>query len=235
MSDPFGPLDEDRHAASGDPSWTETWELRLVDPNHQLGVAIAVISRPVERRMSYLTAVFGEGRSPCLVVEHDIVAPASGLELRASGIWADHICETPFEHWSVGLEAFGLAFDSPEEAVTTGHGHSVPMGFDLEWEDEEGPVGFDRDSGYLMAGIAHGEVLVGRERLEVDGQGQRLHRWGPGPRIPAWGWPLDPSAKIDLSTLAPRALAEAGDGSIVEWTFRSGQALESQIEPAPSI
>ena len=26
--------------------------------------------------------------------------------LRAEGIWAQHVCETPLVHWTLGLEAF---------------------------------------------------------------------------------------------------------------------------------
>ena len=44
-----------------------------------------------------------------LVVETDLALPRrfGELELRGSGVWADHICEDPLVHWSYGLEAFG--------------------------------------------------------------------------------------------------------------------------------
>src|SRR5205085_2647798 len=35
----------------------------------------------------------------------------------------------------------------------------------------------------------HGEVLVGRDRIAVDGTGWRSHFWGPSPLAePAWWW-----------------------------------------------
>ena len=39
--------------------------------------------------------------------------PRQGLEVRADGLWGELMCETPLEHWSYGLEAFGVALDDP--------------------------------------------------------------------------------------------------------------------------
>ena len=42
-----------------------------------------------------------------LVRDHDVPLPGGrSLEVRTSGLWADHTCETPLEHWTVGVEAF---------------------------------------------------------------------------------------------------------------------------------
>ena len=65
--------------------------------------------------------------------------PTAGLEIRADGLWASLLCETAFEHWSLGLEAFGLRLD--DDAVGDDPpawadlvGERLPVGFDLEWE-----------------------------------------------------------------------------------------------------
>jgi len=94
-----------------------------------------------------------------VVVRDDDVAPprrTDVLVVRAEGLWAELLCETPGEHWSVGLEAFGVRFDSEAEATTSDRGERVPVGFDLEWETPDRVVG---------------EVLVGRARYELDGTG----------------------------------------------------------------
>ena len=49
-------------------------------------------------------------------------------------------CEQPLDHWTVGLEAFGLAFDDPGEVLGRGHGDRAALGLDLEWETAS-PVG----------------------------------------------------------------------------------------------
>lgn len=94
-----------------------------------------------------------------IVVRDDEVAPPKRddvIVVRAEGLWAELLCETPGEHWSFGLEAFGVRFDSEAEAATSDRGERVAAGFDLEWETPDRVVG---------------EVLVGRRRHELTGTG----------------------------------------------------------------
>jgi hypothetical protein len=93
-----------------------------------------------------------------VVVHDDDVPPPRGEQLvvRAEGLWAELVCETAGEHWSFGLEAFGVRFDDEREAATTDRGERVAVGFDLEWETP------DR---------VFGELLLGRRRIEFDGTG----------------------------------------------------------------
>ncbi len=99
-----------------------------------------------------------------VVRDHEVLAPRQGLEIRADGLWAELTCETRLEHWTFGLEAFGVRLDSPDDALRPGGeiGERIAVGLDIEWE--VGPGG-------PPAGIVHGEVLVGRERFEIDGSG----------------------------------------------------------------
>jgi hypothetical protein len=93
-----------------------------------------------------------------IVVHDDEVAPPRGrlLEIRADGLWAELVCETPGEHWTFGLEAFGLRFENEEEAATSDVGDRIAVGLDLEWE---------------TPGIVHGDLLVVRDRIPFDGTG----------------------------------------------------------------
>ena len=93
------------------------------------------------------------------VRDHDVPPPRQGLEIRAEGLSAELWCETPGEHWTFGLEAFGIRLDAPEEALRPGGeiGERVAVGLDTEWEDGD---------------LFHGDVLVGRERFAIDGWGR---------------------------------------------------------------
>jgi hypothetical protein len=129
---------------------------------------------PARRRCWYWAALVGEGRPYLLVrdLEVDLPRRAGSREIRAEALWADMNCETPFEHWSYGLEAFGLATDDPDDD----RGDRVALGFDLEWE-ASGPVEGGAGS-YSQPGVVHGEILVGRDAIAFDGVGARRHRWG---------------------------------------------------------
>lgn len=182
------PSDELDHFVGPTSAWSETWEFRAASDDLTTAVVVAVGRRPAEGRLSYWAALLGRSRATVAVVEHDIDAPRTGLELRASGLWADHICEEPHRRWSVGLEAFGLAIDAPTDLVASGRGLPVPFGLDVEWETPADPIPVEirGDEGYLTAGTAHGEVLLGDQAIELEGWGQRLHRWGTGAALPDW-------------------------------------------------
>lgn len=220
MTRPLVAADERAHEPGPSSAWTETWELRLVDAARGLGVVLVVVRRPGEGRVSYLASVLGMPEGVVAVHEHDIAPPRPpGLEVRASGIWAELVCEQPFVHWSAGLEAFGLLLDDPEEAVVSGRGLPIAVGTDLEWEDDGEPrwIGAGGgDGGYWSGGRAHGELLVGDATLELDGLGARLHRWGTGHRLP--GWTTEPvRSSAGLVAGSRRAVADEGTGTVVEW------------------
>jgi hypothetical protein len=165
-------------AAEDDPRWSETFVLELTSVEATIAAYLMVTLRPSDRRTWFAACVTGRDRALVAVVEHDVPLPRrSALELRAPGLWVDIECETPFAHVSVGLEAFGLVFDSPEDSVGDGRGTRIPVGFDLEWETEE-PVTWHRPDAYEMACRVSGELLVGDERFDLDVVGRRAHCWG---------------------------------------------------------
>jgi hypothetical protein len=203
----FEAADEFDHFVGPTSAWTETWEFRASTEDLSVAVVASVVRRPAEGQLSYLSAVLGRSRPTVAVLEHEIDAPRVGLELRASGIWADHVCEEPHRRWSLGLEAFALALDDPADLVTTGRGLPVPLGFDLEWETPGGPSQIESavDDGYLAEGVTHGEILVGDSTIVFDGIGHRLHRWGTGSAFPSWwcapgdGGAGPPAAELDAA------------------------------------
>jgi hypothetical protein len=102
------------------------------------------------------------------VRDDEVPPPRQGLQLRGDGIWAELMCETPREHWTFGLEAFGIRVDN----LTDEMGDRIPVGLDLEWEvSAAGPP----------AGTVHGDVLVGRDRFGVDGEGTFFEGDAPAP------------------------------------------------------
>lgn len=111
------------------------------------------------RRAEYWAGLVGAGRPYVLVKDLEVAPPRipRSWEIRAEGLWADANCETAGEHWSFGLEAFGVSFDDAGDAVRSDLGDRVALGYDLEWETPD---------------VVHGDVLVWTERIDFDGRGR---------------------------------------------------------------
>lgn len=152
-------------------------------PDGSLGGFVGLVFHP--QVVWYWAALVGDGRPYVLVRELEVRPPRSGrsAEIRAEALWADMNCEAPFDHWSYGLEAFGVAMDDPAEALGAERGDRVGLGLDLEWE-AAGPVDGGEGS-YAQPGVVHGEILVGAEAIAFDGLGWRRHEWGG---LSAGGW-----------------------------------------------
>lgn len=148
----------------------------FASPDARFGGWVRYTTHPHQDRASYQAFLAGTGRQLVAVLDDDVPLPATGLEIRTTGLWATHICETPFDHWTVGLEAFGVGVDDPGEIYGRQYGDQVPLGFDLEWEALGEDIG---SPAYPQRCRVTGEVLVGGEELDVDLLGFRDHTWGP--------------------------------------------------------
>ena len=136
LHQPPRPSDEHRRAPGADPAWADAWEIDFAGTHPASGVPLGGFVR--------LTLLPNQGvawwwtylLTPRLVAvrDHEVSLPRTGLEVRADGLWGDLICETPLEHWSIGLEAFGIAYDDPADAWGNEWGERLPVGLDLEWE-----------------------------------------------------------------------------------------------------
>lgn len=102
--------------------------------------------------------VYPPSRPPVAVLESDVSTFVPGRAIRAEGLWLT-ITEESAGHWSVSMEAFGLQLDDPDDVF----GVPMPVGLDLEWED-------DPDAASCRV---TGEVLVGDTAYEIDGRGTR--------------------------------------------------------------
>ncbi|MGF1596277.1 MAG: hypothetical protein ACFCVK_05005 [Acidimicrobiales bacterium] len=168
--------------------WAEHHRL-LVDarpegtgPDGHRIVVVAGIGRwPHRGRAAFQAAVLIDGRPPLVIAEDDIAEPVAGWEIRASGLWADQVCEDPFVHWSYGLEAFALAIDDPAALLDRAHGVRLPLGWELEFESTGPPTVHPDGEGYDQDGIGHGLLLMADERWEIEGRARRSHRWGTSP------------------------------------------------------
>jgi hypothetical protein len=176
--------DERQHPPTDELLWNESWYFDFTTGDGTLGGYVRIGLYPNLGTVWYWGCLVGEGRPLVTVIDHEVPLPVAGsLELRTEGLWAEHTCETPLEHWSLGLEAFATAIDDPADVygVATAadlRGDRVPLGFDLEWESATPAYPYPGVDRYEVSCDVHGEVLVGDERIAFDGHGQRDHSWG---------------------------------------------------------
>ena len=210
--------DERAHDAGAD-GWWETWHLDVANADGT-GVFVRLACSPalgIAWWWTYL--VLPDVPGVVVVRDHEVPLPRQGLEIRADGLWGEMTCETPFEHWTYGVEAFGVRLDDPTDALRGEIGERMAVGLDIEWEIEPGAVPpHERRAdwpvaGYSQVGAVHGEVLLGRSRIELDAHGLRSHWWGaPGfDRAASSAWMRAPALDASFVRVAGRGV----DGFVV--------------------
>jgi hypothetical protein len=186
------PADEQRRTPGPEPWWADAWEVDFAADapagDGWVGGFVRLSLLPAQGVAWWWTSLL----TPRLVAvrDHEVPLPRAGLEVRADGLWGELVCETALEHWSVGLEAFGVAYDDPSDAWGDEWGERVPVGLDLEWEATARP-GERREFrpagpwpsgtgavGYADPGRVHGEILVGPDRIPFSGAGFRSRASG---------------------------------------------------------
>ena len=176
------PSDEHRHPAeAGVELWNESYYLDWFTEDLSLGGYVRIGFYPNLGTVWYWACLVGEGRPLVTVIDHEVPMPRSdaSLEVRHDGLWADHNVVTPGEHMSVDLEAFALALDDPAAVYGDPRGDRVPFGFELDFlTDRAAYMWPPVTPRYEIPCRVQGEVLVGDEKITVEGWGQRDHSWG---------------------------------------------------------
>jgi hypothetical protein len=176
------PEDEGRHEPGTEPLWNESWYFDFAAEDGSIGGYVRLGLYPnlgVAWYWAYLVGAAAD--APLLAVQHHEAAIPTGsvLEVREEGLWSALHCESPHDHWSIGLESFAVALDDPGEAYEPElRGEKVPFGLDLEWE-AAGPVyDYPGVTRYEQSCRVSGDILVGTDTIAFDAWGQRDHSWG---------------------------------------------------------
>ncbi|MEI7593605.1 MAG: hypothetical protein WCK41_10335 [Actinomycetes bacterium] len=238
---PYGPVDprdEGNHPAGPELLWNESYYLDFTADDGSIGGYVRVGRYPNLGVIWYWACIVGRDRKLVTVIDNAVPFPKSyeSLEIRSDGLWADHHVPEPLERFTLGLEAFGVTLDDPGQTYHGLRGDPTALGFDLEWETDGTPFLWpavvDR---YEIPCRVHGEILIGDERIEFEGPGQRDHSWGVRDWWnPAWCWTafrLDDGTRIHAVTILP-----ASQYSVGYWQPPSGgvQVIE-QFEAVPVL
>ena len=238
----FAAVDERAHVPADAPWWWETWHLDVATDGG-VGLAVRLACAPALGVAWWWTHLLSPDLDgPLVVRDHEVGLPRQGLEVRADGLWGELWCESPFEHWTYGLEAFGVMLDDPADSLRGEIGERMPVGLDIEWEvDPSATVArrlgaSDSVDGYEQFGIAHGDVLLGRSRFELDGAARRSHTWGV-PRVDLAAraaWLRSPALTLSFAAVeqesvdgcvAPNGVAAVSVSKVVSETHRRADGL----------
>ena len=194
------PRDERPHEPADADGWQEAWNFTFVVPDLSMAGYLRLAVVPGQRAAWCWAAVVGT-HQPLIAVRHHELSLPTGWphEVRGEGVWCGVFCETALEHWTIGLEAFGVAFDDPAEGWGGERGELVPIGFDLEWEDDVSAETTVIEGGYRRWCDVHGEVLVGTDALEISAAGWRSHTW----RVEQWDASPDVDEAGELLLVSP--------------------------------
>ncbi len=174
---------EGRHPPGDGRWWNESWYFDFANADGSLGGYVRTGLYPNQRcAWSWIYLVTDEGTVS--VRAHDVPLPkGDSLLMRSDALWCELICETPMEHWSIGVEAFGVLLDDPLDSYRGEIGTRIAVGLDLEWVScapaFHYPYPLEMPNlHYQHAGTVRGEILLGEEAMTFDGFGERDHSFG---------------------------------------------------------
>ena len=143
----------------------EAWSLEFARPDGTGG--FARLSRR-GAQASYSAALVSPTVGLVVVRDDGLPAPRDSrlLVVRGDGLWAEFVEETRGEHWTVGLEAFGVRLDDPLDAERGERGERLPVGL-RSWNGRPGIGDF--------RGSARRPARRSTDRLGFDGTGRFEH------------------------------------------------------------
>lgn len=163
------------------------------------------------RRYDYWAGLIRVDEPYLYVEELDGADRRDGLEIKPAQMWADAVCDVPFQQWSIGNEAHGVLLDDPGEAWRRAYGTLVPVTFDIEWYGAGEPspiVPSPTSSGYRQAGEVDVQIELTSGVLSFAGVGERVHVWG-APYMPS-------SFAMPIASSGMRAPYRRSDGVTVD-------------------
>lgn len=182
--DPVTPASEAPHPPGPQAGWRESWTFEMVSPAAAILVRLTV---PAEGPACFWAYLVRPDHGVLAVRDHDVPRPRlPALEIRAEALWSELFCEDALDHWSVGVEAFGVLLDDPVDALAGERGDRTGLGLDLGWESAGPPSPVP--GGYQVPAEVHGEILTGvgsqPDAAAVSARGRWVHRWGVQPQLP---------------------------------------------------
>lgn len=170
LADVLTKADELRHPTSAVESWWWWGRSAAGDCGVYVGFELRA------QRFDYRAGLVRAGEPYLYIEELDGSGLRRGLEIKPPEMWADHLCDVPFQQWSVANEAHAVLLDDPLDALRRPYGTPTPATFDIEWFSSE-EVSLT-PGGYEQAGEVDARIELSDGVVSISGPGHRLHVWG---------------------------------------------------------
>jgi len=200
------PSDEQRHAPGPELLWNESYYLDFVADDGRIAGYARIGLYPNLGVTWWTTMLVGAGRPVVSSVAYDLpVAGGTGLVIDAAGVAMRGAVVDPLVTMTLRGTAPGRTLGRPEDVYSGMAGTPTTVEFDLAWSTDGVPYHYDLTTRYEVPCLVRGEVVVGDERIAVDGQGQRDHSWGERDWW-AFGWcwaaaRLDDGTRVHLADI----------------------------------
>lgn len=167
----FDICDELQHPMSGCEEWSFSWWSDDAEMAGHTSYRLVGASSAW-----YCWALWRRGHGLMHVTEFDIARRPDPMIVKAASLWAEYVCDAPFEQWTLGNETYAVELEDPSEALGRAHGHVVPIASDLEFYATEQPAPIA--DGYEQRGRILGSIETEQGRVDVaDLECLRMHRW----------------------------------------------------------
>lgn len=179
MTQLFGAADESWHSAAAVEEWTFSWWM----PDASLA-GWTMYRLFASNRIWYCFGLIRPGAPLLHVAEFDIARRPDPMIAKAESLWAEFVCDAPFEQWTLGNETYAVELDDAAEGLGRAYGRAVPIASDLEWY-ASGSVRA-MPSGYQQDGVVLGVIETDSGPLDIaEVSAHRTHRWSDGALTPA--------------------------------------------------
>lgn len=220
------PDDEFRHPPGPEELWGESWYADFVAGDGSWGGYVRLGLYP-NLGVSWWTAtVVGPGRPLVAATAYQLPSPEHGEIGVRVGDWAVHCDpEDPLAGWRVRADTPAAVHRRPEDVYGGEPGEPTALALDLHFSTDGVPFHYLLTTRYEIPCLVEGAVVVGGERLEVRGQGQRDHSWGVRDWWDmSWCWA---SARLDDGTRVHAADIRLDGGKVAFGYVQHGGRTEA--------
>ncbi len=179
--------DEQRHEATDEALWSESWYFDFADPAQGVGGWIRLGLIPNQGHAWINGLVCGPGMPTIAVLDFAAPLPDDHTRVRADGIELDQDVTDPLRSLRVSLRGRGQAYDDPAGLLRGEAGRPADLGIELTWSSAGQPYQYRVSPRYEIPCTVTGTVTADGRTCQLTGvAGQRDHSWA----VRDW-WAMD--------------------------------------------